>query len=118
MQVSGVCTGAKRATMGPAIVSSSSIDLSRSVGKFLQVVVWVQRVSPKAEGGVLGVLKDGDPRRGGVAEEELVKLEVHDVPHAVVFKEGVKVGVALTLVLGELECSTGLHPGGEGGGAL
>ena len=30
------------------------------------------------------------PRHGGVAEEELVKLEAHDVPRAVVFKEGVK----------------------------
>ena len=30
------------------------------------------------------------PRRGGVAEEELVKLKAHNVPHAVVFKEGVK----------------------------
>ena len=46
--------------------------------------------------------------------EELVKLKAHDVPRAVVFKEGVKVHVAL--VVGELERSTGLHPGGEGGG--
>ena len=30
------------------------------------------------------------PRRGGVAEEELVKLEAQDVPCAMVFKEGVK----------------------------
>ena len=70
----------------------------------------------KVEGGVLGVLEDSDPGCGGMAEE-LVKLEVHDVPRAVVFKEGLKVGVTLVLVLGELEHSTGLHPGGEGGGA-
>ena len=30
------------------------------------------------------------PGHGGVAEEELVKLEAHDVPRAMVFKEGVK----------------------------
>ena len=40
MQVNGVCTGRKRAAMGPEIVSSSSAGPSRSVGKFLQVMVW------------------------------------------------------------------------------
>ena len=30
------------------------------------------------------------PGRGGVAEEELVKLEAHNVPRTMVFKEGVK----------------------------
>ena len=49
MQVNGVCTGAKRAAMGPEIVSSSSIDPLRSMGKFLQVVVWVQGVSELGE---------------------------------------------------------------------
>ena len=70
----------------------------------------------KVEGGVLGVLEDGDPGHVSMAEE-LIKLKAHDVPHTMGFKEGVKVGVALMLVLGELECSAGLHPGGEGGGA-
>ena len=71
----------------------------------------------KVEGGDLGVLEDGDAGRGGVAEEELVERGAHDVPRAVVVEEGVKVGVALALVLGELERGAGLRRGGEGVGA-
>ena len=63
MQVNGVCTGAKRAAMGCAIVSSSSIDLSRSMGKFLQVVVWVQGVSHVSQSFSMSMISE--PRRAG-----------------------------------------------------
>ena len=58
MQVNGVCTGAKRAAMGPAIISSSTIDPSRSMGKILQVV-WLRVTlrDPRVFAKVLGTLR-------------------------------------------------------------
>ena len=63
--------GGGRGTHGPMLVHSSN-------GAASGVIV------RKVEGGVLGVLEDGDPRRGGMAEEELVKHKVHNVPGTVV----------------------------------
>ena len=72
------CASGGRGTHRPVLICSSD----RAAGS---VIIC------KIKGGDLGVLKDGNARCGSVAEEELIKLQVNDVPCAMVFKEGVKV---------------------------